>query len=1299
METPINKQDKDTQEATQALLELSQDPGNTSSSATTKSSGRRRHKKDPSKWKHRTDLPCKCQKCTGHASGTAKDSSQDSTAPSPESTTTPNHPIRKPVSEAGNSNGQPGKDSKTPQQPDATPSLSRRSFAIHRRSRSAPSKPTPDRGTSHRRTSSGSPKTKKADDPTLKQRREAERIQELKETHERIEKRNEGILNMYADQPRIPFNDKIWRGISQPGVKKMRPRPADSFESRLWSGISKRTWYEPRVVVPLTPPAPTYSEYLDELIGKIEVDESLVETDPELYERKLTLLRLKLINKLKQHFQLPYSNAIASLLKYVRFASYQLKFITERSQPFHRDEYTYPSQPVQTNHLRATPYCEGEFRQGPPQKPKVSQRVPVLLRAVIDGYEGMYCNTIIGNGRVTNVHLHTSILKRYASTLIKQHKLDAYSMTGQNWLSNTVNGGNCVYTGAFVNKVLETEWPRIAKTKIPVLAVVQHYTPGVHIGNEYSYICNSKGQVLGTSNEGSHDFWTDMNIDLPYSGDWHGMNVTTLMEIGPQRLVWIAHDDPTMPVFKPHSRVDNTFECKDINDITMTYSHCQVGFDLEEKDPENDYHRIVGFDPFLVYRTYNDTVNVPLKERARRYIERLWHNTRCYQYMTDFKKFLGINTPEYQITLCPNLCQFPIDDDMLYQLYYSNPIDPITRLPYGYYKITEHSIQQLHDGDNSANWTNVWSLFSAYAMRKRHSDRSVYNELVDKTCRLHPFLKPESGNNAFQPPFESPLQPIMARRPYKVEIFEKPGMSVKLFDEEDLREYVVNYVTRKSVSAAASWRVVRAGLRNIMPMGVLLHEYEVFWEHAVCGGVWCGIPDTDDIPNIDHFKGKKRRKYAFLLDNLGTSFMRSHYKLFCKMEALPLSNVLKKAVRIISPNNPVFNLICLEFFINFEEKLLSARSWLDTPYFAKGLNYEQRFHYIQVLAWHFNYCYSIDFKNFDAHHCDDNYRQEIYFYVLLGLRRKYGDQLLNGRHTGVITYDALMRCSGDLFTGSGNCLTVGALLYPFVSKDFLFFCDGDDTLLFLNRQSDYEFVRRHLCDRGYELGEPEIVRIARKASGVFEYAIPFCQVEYHFTYYCKDITRLLNKCGNLAGADLDAVAKACLGKLQSFSILKAHGVKFDIDISKYLVGLDEDYETDYKKMMIENLEHYEPYMERSISLKEGNSLIAQIARKFEYHKFRIFTTKISNRPKLLRRLIREVLETELHAETAQNPDEQALTKKVRKFVEREGFEAVVPVVTNIYREMVRSHTTWVILPPQTPTTSTTLLYANGQMYT
>lgn len=1020
------------------------------------------------------------------------------------------------------------------------------------------------------------------------------------------------------------------------------------------------------------------------------------ELDRVHYSNALTLQKAKIFAKIKEETNATYANNVIVLFNHLRPTLTQVVHIAKMEKILFNDANKYKGTTLHDHGPPASPYCKGEFRQGVPQARRVWQHVPTLVNATIDGPNESYYSVVRGNGNVQNAHLHTSVLKRYMSALIKRLGYDAYSLIGQQWLNNTVEAGPVILTGAFINSTLENYAPQLAKLKIPIMAVVQQYTPGLHLGDEYSYICDADGCVLGTSNEGSHDFWTDKNLDLPFSGAWRGMNVHTLMELGPQRLVFINHTDPPEPAYRKLARPDNTYQIKHINSVSLTQPHLLIGlYDQEEEEARTDY-AIPGFDPFLAY-TCASTQALPIWSRALLFAKRLWRNTWVYSMYTTLLETLGVEAPDHRIVLNPNLCRFPDDAKDLTQLYYANPIDPITHLPYGVYKISGKSIIQLHFGDNSANYTNLYTLFRAYATRRGHSPASTYKYLIDYTANLHPLIVPDC-DFAFQPTFESPLKPITARRPYKVEVIERPGYSVKLFSEDELREYIVNYVTSRSVSAAASWRVVRAGLRSIMPKGAMLSEYREFWMNGVCGGKFDMVGPVDPIPDVTHFIGKKRRKYELLLQTIGTRSMRAHYSLFCKMEALPLKNVLNKAVRIISPNNPSYNLRVLMFFTEFEHRLLQARSPCGTHLFAKSLNYEQRWATIRILAQKFKLCYSIDFKNFDAHHCDDNYEQEIRFYEMLGLEFRAARELLECRHTGVISYKALMRCSGDLFTGSGNCLTVGTLLFPYVGKDLCFFCDGDDTLLFMNDRAQYASIVEHLYNRGYELGEPEIVDCCSMMAGSLDYTIPFCQVMYRHDYYYKDLDRLLNKTGNLAGATLDYLSRAILGKLQSLPVLKTHGHEFNIDITKFLNGIDDNYELDYKKMLSEQMIHYQAVAPRHFDLKNGTSLLAKIARSFEYNKFRIYLTRVSNRPKLLRRLIKQVLSDELDRATSMTPDLTTLTRKVAHVVRDEGPASLVPVLTCIYRDLIREQGTHTVIPPLIPKQPSTVLVKNSTIY-
>lgn len=1003
-------------------------------------------------------------------------------------------------------------------------------------------------------------------------------------------------------------------------------------------------------------------------------DKSISESE---YFETITELKCEIFRRIKEEAgNTRYADTVIKLFDYVQFTARQLRYILSQDKILCDDRVKYPGQSNDDPGPAPTPYCTGSFRQGMPQTRNVSQRVPRLVQAVIDGYNETYFNLFRGNGVVNNSHIHTSLLKRYLSCLIRQNNYDAYSLIGQQWLNNVNPGAPVVLTGAFINSVLETYADKIKKLKTPVLAVYQHYSQ-FHLGTEYSYIKDSQGNVLGCSNEGKSDFWTDKELEIPYVGEWKGMNVETLVELGPQRICFINHVEPTPAVYQPFSKVDTSYKVKMVVPVKIAKPHLRIGLDEEEKDDDKPRNiHLVGYDPFLLLKSY--TPRKPtLCERLTAWLKEWWEHTWLKRGHDALMDLLGLSKPVMNIVYNPNLCIFPEGEDDLYQLYYSNPIDPFSKLPYGVYYVDDDNVIQLHFGDPNANYTNLYSLFRLYAVRRGHSVVSTYKYLVEATCKIHPKMIPET-DFSYQPTFESPLEPITARRPYKVTINEAPGYSVKLFGEQELRDYVVNYVTHRSVSAAASWRVVRAGLQNTMPYGTLLLEYRQFWAKMVCKGQFRKIKALDPFPNIAHFSGKKRRKYQRLYDTLGLKYSKARYSLFCKMEALPLSNVLRKAVRIISPNNPYFNLVALNFFLEFEETILNTMTQQGTHLFAKGLNYEERWLTIRKLAKMFKFCYSIDFKNFDAHHCDENYRQEIEFYMAIGLPLYLVSQLLTARHTGVISYTALMRCSGDLFTGSGNCLTVGALLFPFFGRDCAIFCDGDDTLVFLNRRSDYEMIKEHLWNRGYELGEPEVIPLDGN------WAVPFCQMMYCNDHYTRDLERMLNKCGNLSGSNFDTIAKTVLGKIQSFPIISAHGIEFNYDLGKFVNGLDDDYETDYKKMLTHNMDHYRPVDPRFINLLDDTSLIARITKKFEDNKIKIFATKLNNRPKLLRRLIKDVLISEYNKQVNRTQYDEEITTRISNYIKRHPDEALNPVMIETYNQMIVKQNRFEIIQPIVP---------------
>jgi hypothetical protein len=79
-------------------------------------------------------------------------------------------------------------------------------------------------------------------------------------------------------------------------------------------------------------------------------------------------------------------------------------------------------------------------------------------------------------------------------------------------------------------------------------------------------------------------------------------------------------------------------------------------------------------------------------------------------------------------------------------------------------------------------------------------------------------------------------------------------------------------------------------------------------------------------------------------------------------------------------------------------------------------------------------------------------------------------------------------------------------------------------------------------------------------------------------------------------------------------------------------------------------------------------------------------------------LIKEVLEKELEKENAELPDEKVLGDKVAAFVRNEGIAAITPVLTTIYRDMIRENTSTIIRPPVVPHKPSPLLLSHGELY-
>jgi hypothetical protein len=370
----------------------------------------------------------------------------------------------------------------------------------------------------------------------------------------------------------------------------------------------------------------------------------------------------------------------------------------------------------------------------------------------------------------------------------------------------------------------------------------------------------------------------------------------------------------------------------------------------------------------------------------------------------------------------------------------------------------------------------------------------------------------------------------------------------QLSSDETYLQYCCPTFNDKTVIGSVSNRVLQSlPNNNAEKMDEIISRYMDFWNQYCCN-----LPIPDDVPDLSRYKGHKLRKYLKALESASSE--NPFYSTFLKNESLPIENLTKKPVRMIQPNTPKFNVTYLNFFHLFEENLLSATDKRDgMKIFAKGSNLEERGKVIEQLRKKYKYVIPIDFKNFDAHHRTKNYEGEMRFYGQLGLPPKVVHSLINAHKSGVIEVNFPCRCSGDLFTGSGNCLVVASLLHAFFNQ-IRIYCDGDDTLIFTDNQRIISDIVPYLYERGYELTADEIIKCESDS------VIPFCQVEYDYNgNYKKDPVRILSKASNIT-LSIDAdIAHVIYGKMQGLAVWKKVGINF-VELSNVAEELIEDIE-------------------------------------------------------------------------------------------------------------------------------------------
>lgn len=941
--------------------------------------------------------------------------------------------------------------------------------------------------------------------------------------------------------------------------------------------------------------------------------------------------------------------------------------------------------------LREDPHCTDTWQPGVPLNRQDAKFVAKKC-FTIKAPRGKYSESFIGTGCDDNEHIDTSIVKRLQSCVIKMNNFCAQSLTNQMWLNNN-GSGTRVLTGAFVAQYFEDVFPLIEQYGYSVLLTVEDYTKGLHLGNEYCYYCDEAGYVLGYS-RGTCTPWTDKTNDIPNKGNFNGSyEVETLYNIGPQRLVFLKKNKVEYCV-PARSNVVHTYkgEGENLPPLTPRYqlNLCQPESDETKSDLkvilpeyENKLLNIYQGSRFdQLCKKFDDNVVKVVKDRTNQAVAA---GSIVASALTFFNKkfapalavppmvlaaryainWLKTHEPKIQLYPYSPVVEGKHGDEIL-KLMKENPIDPVTHLPFGYYYIDENNIIQVPQGHPQANYTNNLRLVKFYCEKQKWQKTSyvaIYNETFN--C-MTPNIESECTNSFFEQQ-ESKIERITSSETFKVNVPRSEAFGLRLSNHDSLRDYVCSKIDRRTLEAGVASRVLRGGLRSSHTEKEHFDLYSEFWWDNVC----TTYPVVDPTPDISHYKGKKYRKYLRKLLDLSHKSLRVAYNSFIKIEVLPSSNLHKKAFRFIVPNDPAFNTAFLNFFHSFEKDLLNVKVH-DIPIFAKGKTYEQRWSIINKLAQKYLFCIPIDFKNFDAHHCRQAYTACMRFYASIGLPKKVAHALAYAKTYGVVEHSLPLRRSGDLFTGSGNCLVVGSLLWKFIKEeDIGVFCDGDDTLLFVNDRSIYQRITEHLESYGYEIDDdPCYVDLSEE-----DFEIPFCQTFYSKQGYYVDTTRLLNKMLNIVAPNVKVAAETILGKLQAVAYLSNLGIEFDIDINSLLNGLELSYDVEYKMHMCESLEHYLIDMSRyKYQLGAPSAgLVGEIVKNLYKHRLRIKLCNPIKRRKVILKIITNVLckeEARINKLTEQTTK---MLARAESIVKSFGLKLATPELAAMYSKMEITH--------------------------
>lgn len=757
-----------------------------------------------------------------------------------------------------------------------------------------------------------------------------------------------------------------------------------------------------------------------------------------------------------------------------------------------------------------------------------------------------------------NRHWHTSLLKRWLCSFIRACGYDAYSFAGQPWLEN-VTDGPAVLTCALATGYLNQNLKALQRLGVPILAVVEDYQEGYHADAEYQYTCIN-GLVKGHSN-GKDRGWYDENIfaqmrDGPIGDGWF---IHTIASLGPQRVVVLDTFASSNAVPLEPFPTDTSDAFGRVNRMS-----CPLKLDLEipcgSEETALPGYQPAAFERLNVWpwRRYVTWIAV-VSTCTLLSMMLLWLlcNVHIVPYLGTVIAVISVVAAAVSMgtigvllkcyrryasrDLCPEY--YLVDSDASDFIAWCSGVRIFKHrgysLPPGFYHIDDATVTRVPPSHPDCNYTNLIAMAEQYCASKSWNPKTGVRKLIRLFGPVpEMFFQVSSADINVR---ECELPPDLVRTiPVRVKINpSEPKVRIASLDYNH-EDFTLPVPDAQSIASTATTRVFQR-IEEAPALARLLD----FWKKVVRGGRLMFNPNP---PDFSGYAGPKRRLYEATYEKL-CSRKPAHYSSFLKIECLPSANITAgKAIRAIEPNSKSFNVSCFNFFHDFEKTLLATQDQWGYDLFAKGSNMDRRCEVIAQKAARYAYVYSCDFKNFDGHHKGKAYLDEIEFYMRIGLDRFYQSSLSDSRLDGLYEAAQPKRHSGDLFTGSGNCLVVASMLY-WKGCEHTIYCDGDDTLVFTNDPNLIDV----LVDRARKAGH--ILTVERPTRGPFGNEIPFCQHIFCGDQYWASQKRICNKLFNIPYSSTQDLEKRLYGKMCALSAYIAAGV---INLPNFPCPVDEE---------------------------------------------------------------------------------------------------------------------------------------------